>query len=174
MTNHPPKSLMRSSAHSGNPQAKNLFKILSALQEKARVQFRLKALQTSGGERDLPRIGSRTPGCSVRRATDPLRNDEPPSQEPDENARPLRKSAGQKSVRNSVCPARKSPRAISAEGVSSPIIKEERSDGTRSLTRPSIIVTVMGTSNMFHYWDRCTRCVLLEAVNALSRKTTTR
>ena len=44
MTNHPPKSLMRMLGPSGNPQAKNLFKILSALQEKARVQFRLKGV----------------------------------------------------------------------------------------------------------------------------------
>jgi len=49
MTNHPPKRLMRMVGPSGNPQAKNLFKILSALQEKARVQFRLKALQTAAG-----------------------------------------------------------------------------------------------------------------------------
>jgi hypothetical protein len=34
---------------SGNPQAKNLFELLSALQGKARVQFRLKAFQTVAG-----------------------------------------------------------------------------------------------------------------------------
>jgi hypothetical protein len=34
---------------SGNPQAKNLFEILSALQGKAHVQFRLKAFQTAAG-----------------------------------------------------------------------------------------------------------------------------
>jgi DNA-binding phage protein len=39
VTNHSPKSLMRMLGPSGNPQAKNLFEILSALQ----VQFRLKA-----------------------------------------------------------------------------------------------------------------------------------
>lgn len=49
MTNHSPKSLMRMLSPSGNPQAKNLFEILSALQEKARVQFRLKAFQPATG-----------------------------------------------------------------------------------------------------------------------------
>jgi DNA-binding phage protein len=48
ITNHSPKSLMRMLSPAGNPQAKNLFEILSALQGKARVQFRLKALQTAG------------------------------------------------------------------------------------------------------------------------------
>jgi DNA-binding phage protein len=40
--NHSSKSLMRMLSPSGNPQAKNLFEILSALQERAKVQFRLK------------------------------------------------------------------------------------------------------------------------------------
>lgn len=43
VTNHSPKSLMRMLGPSGNPQAKNLFEILCALQERAKVQFRLKA-----------------------------------------------------------------------------------------------------------------------------------
>jgi len=43
VTNHSSKSLMRMLGPSGNPQAKNLFEILCALQEKAKVQFRLKA-----------------------------------------------------------------------------------------------------------------------------------
>jgi DNA-binding phage protein len=49
LTDHSPKSLMRMLSPSGNPQAKNLFEILSALQGKARVQFRLKAFQTAAG-----------------------------------------------------------------------------------------------------------------------------
>jgi DNA-binding phage protein len=49
MTNHSPKSLMRMLSPSGNPQAKNLFEILSALQGKARVQFRLKTFQNAAG-----------------------------------------------------------------------------------------------------------------------------
>ena len=49
VTRHSPKSLMRMLGPSGNPQAKNLFEILSALQEKARIQFRLKAFQAAAG-----------------------------------------------------------------------------------------------------------------------------
>ena len=48
LTHHSPKSLMRMLGPSGNPNARNLFEILSALQEKARVQFKLKALAAAG------------------------------------------------------------------------------------------------------------------------------
>lgn len=43
VTHYSSKSLMRMLGPSGNPQAKNLFKILSALQERAKVQFKLRA-----------------------------------------------------------------------------------------------------------------------------------
>ena len=42
LTNHSPKSLMRMLGPSGNPNARNLFEILCALQEEARVHFKLK------------------------------------------------------------------------------------------------------------------------------------
>jgi len=49
ITHHSPKSLMRMLGPSGNPQARNLFEILSALQERARVQFKLKTFGAVAG-----------------------------------------------------------------------------------------------------------------------------
>jgi DNA-binding phage protein len=49
VTRHSPKSLMRMLGPSGNPHAKNLFEILSALQEKAQVQFKLKRFEAAAG-----------------------------------------------------------------------------------------------------------------------------
>ena len=43
ITHHSPKSLMRMLGPSGNPYARNLFEIVSCLQEKAGVHFKLKA-----------------------------------------------------------------------------------------------------------------------------------
>ena len=43
ITHHSPKSLMRMLGPSGNPGARNLFEILSALQKKERVRFKLRA-----------------------------------------------------------------------------------------------------------------------------------
>lgn len=51
ITHRSPKSLMRMLGPSGNPHAKNLFEILAALQERARVQFTLKALGAGAGSR---------------------------------------------------------------------------------------------------------------------------
>ena len=44
-TGTPPKSLMRMFAPNGNPQARNLFAVLSYLQEKAGVTLRVTAQQ---------------------------------------------------------------------------------------------------------------------------------
>jgi DNA-binding phage protein len=49
ITRHSSKSLMRMLGPSGNPHAKNLFGILSALQEKAHVQFKLKTFGAAVG-----------------------------------------------------------------------------------------------------------------------------
>jgi DNA-binding phage protein len=49
ITHRSPKSLMRMLGPSGNPHAKNLFEILAALQERARVQFTLKAFGAGAG-----------------------------------------------------------------------------------------------------------------------------
>jgi len=49
ITRHSSKSLMRMLGPSGNPHAKNLFEILSALQEKAHVQFKLKMFGAAVG-----------------------------------------------------------------------------------------------------------------------------
>ena len=49
VTHHSPKSLMRMLGPSGNPHARNLFEILSALQEKAHVQFKLKTFGAAVG-----------------------------------------------------------------------------------------------------------------------------
>jgi hypothetical protein len=49
ITHHSPKSLMRMLGPSGNPYARNLFKIVSCLQKKAGVQFKLKAAATAAG-----------------------------------------------------------------------------------------------------------------------------
>jgi len=49
ITHHSPKSLMRMLGRSGNPHAKNLFEILSALQEKANVQFKLRTFGAAAG-----------------------------------------------------------------------------------------------------------------------------
>jgi DNA-binding phage protein len=51
ITHRSPKSLMRMLGPSGNPHAKNLFEILAALQERARVQFTLKAFGAAAGLR---------------------------------------------------------------------------------------------------------------------------
>jgi hypothetical protein len=48
-THHSPKSLMRMLGPSGNPHARHLFKIVSCLQAKAGVQFKLRALATAAG-----------------------------------------------------------------------------------------------------------------------------
>jgi DNA-binding phage protein len=44
VTNHSSKSLMRMLSPSGNPQAKNLFEVLSALQARAKVRFRCRSI----------------------------------------------------------------------------------------------------------------------------------
>jgi DNA-binding phage protein len=49
ITHHSPKSLMRMLGPSGNPHAKNLFEILSTLQEKAQVQFKVKTFGAVAG-----------------------------------------------------------------------------------------------------------------------------
>ena len=49
ITHHSSKSLMRMLGPSGNPHAKNLFEILSALQEKAHVHFKLKTFGAAVG-----------------------------------------------------------------------------------------------------------------------------
>jgi DNA-binding phage protein len=49
ITNHSPKSLMRMLGPSGNPYAKNLFEIVSCLQEKTGVHFKLKASSAAVG-----------------------------------------------------------------------------------------------------------------------------
>jgi len=49
ITHHSPKSLMRMLGPSGNPNARNLFKIVSCLQKKAGVHFKLKAAATAAG-----------------------------------------------------------------------------------------------------------------------------
>jgi DNA-binding phage protein len=49
LTHHSPKSLMRMLGPSGNPNARNLFEILSALQANARVHFKLKTLAAAAG-----------------------------------------------------------------------------------------------------------------------------
>jgi DNA-binding phage protein len=49
ITRRSSKSLMRMLGPAGNPQAKNLFEILSALQEKAHVQFKLKTFGAGAG-----------------------------------------------------------------------------------------------------------------------------
>ncbi|MFZ0758687.1 MAG: transcriptional regulator [Candidatus Sulfotelmatobacter sp.] len=43
ITRHSPKSLMRMLGPSGNPNVRNLFEVLSTLQEKEHVRFRLAA-----------------------------------------------------------------------------------------------------------------------------------
>jgi DNA-binding phage protein len=48
-THHSPKSLMRMLGPSGNPHARHLFEIVSCLQAKAGVQFKLRALATAAG-----------------------------------------------------------------------------------------------------------------------------
>ena len=49
ITRHSPKSLMRMLGPSGNPYARNLFQIVSCLQKKAGVHFKLKAAATAAG-----------------------------------------------------------------------------------------------------------------------------
>ena len=49
ITHHSPKSLMRMLGPSGNPQARNLFEIVSCLQRKAGVHFKLKACAAGMG-----------------------------------------------------------------------------------------------------------------------------
>jgi DNA-binding phage protein len=49
ITHHSPKSLMRMLSPSGNPHARNLFKIVSCLQKKAGVHFELKAAAAAAG-----------------------------------------------------------------------------------------------------------------------------
>jgi DNA-binding phage protein len=49
ITHHSSKSLMRMLGPSGNPYAKNLFEIVSCLQEEAGVRFELKALAAGVG-----------------------------------------------------------------------------------------------------------------------------
>jgi len=49
ITNHSPKSLMRMLGPSGNPYARNLFEIVSCLQKKTGVHFRIKASAAAGG-----------------------------------------------------------------------------------------------------------------------------
>jgi hypothetical protein len=49
VTHHSPKSLMRMLSPSGNPNARNLFEIVSCLQEKAGVHFKLKAFAATAG-----------------------------------------------------------------------------------------------------------------------------
>jgi DNA-binding phage protein len=49
ITHHSSKSLMRMLGPSGNPHAKNLFEIVSCLQQEAGVRFELKALAVGMG-----------------------------------------------------------------------------------------------------------------------------
>ena len=49
ITHHSPKSLMRMLGPAGNPYARNLFEIVSCLQEKTGVHFELKALAATVG-----------------------------------------------------------------------------------------------------------------------------
>ena len=49
ITHHSPKSLMRMLGPSGNPYARNLFEIVSCLQRKTGVQFKLKAFAAVAG-----------------------------------------------------------------------------------------------------------------------------
>jgi DNA-binding phage protein len=49
ITNHSPKSLMRMLGPSGNPYARNLFEIVSCLQETTGVHFELKASSAAVG-----------------------------------------------------------------------------------------------------------------------------
>lgn len=49
ITHRSPKSLMRMLGPSGNPYARNLFEIVSCLQEKAGVHFELKSSSASAG-----------------------------------------------------------------------------------------------------------------------------
>lgn len=49
MTRHSSKSLMRMLGPSGNPNARNLFEIVSCLQRKAGVHFKLKAFAAGIG-----------------------------------------------------------------------------------------------------------------------------
>lgn len=49
ITRHSPKSLMRMLGPSGNPYARNLFEIVSCLQQKTGVQFELKASAAKAG-----------------------------------------------------------------------------------------------------------------------------
>ena len=55
ITHHSPKSLMRMLGPSGNPYARNLFEIVSCLQEKAGVHFKLKASSAVAGRSKLPK-----------------------------------------------------------------------------------------------------------------------
>jgi len=48
-THHSPKSLMRMLGPSGNPYARNLFEIVSCLQRKTGVHFKLKAFAAGAG-----------------------------------------------------------------------------------------------------------------------------
>jgi DNA-binding phage protein len=49
ITNHSPKSLMRMLGPSGNPYARNLFEIVSCLQQETGVHFELRALAARVG-----------------------------------------------------------------------------------------------------------------------------
>lgn len=49
ITNHSPKSLMRMFGPDGNPYARNLFEIVSCLQKRTGVQFKLKAFAVRAG-----------------------------------------------------------------------------------------------------------------------------
>lgn len=50
-TGLPAKSLMRMLGPSGNPNARNLFEIVSTLRDREHVRFSLKALGASAGQR---------------------------------------------------------------------------------------------------------------------------
>ncbi len=45
LTNKPPKSLMRMFGPSGNPHARNLFKVISSIQQHEGVQLEVKAVR---------------------------------------------------------------------------------------------------------------------------------
>jgi DNA-binding phage protein len=49
VTHHSPKSLMRMLGPSGNPYARNLFEIVSCLQRRTGVHFKLKAFAAAAG-----------------------------------------------------------------------------------------------------------------------------
>jgi hypothetical protein len=49
ITHHSPKSLMRMLGPSGNPYARNLFEIVSCLQSRTGVHFKLKAFAAGTG-----------------------------------------------------------------------------------------------------------------------------